>query len=150
MKQIGINHKLQEENSMASSTTLPALSSWTEDILAYLPISRTTDYDKGAAIYSPNNFSNCIYLVIAGKVGISQIAEDGSEVLLEIVRPEELFGESGFLGVRRRSELATAIEKASVMMLSRVIPGSTEAPSGGVWILPSRTMKILSPDPSLT
>jgi CRP/FNR family transcriptional regulator len=48
-------------------------------------------------------------------VGISQIAEDGSEVLLEIVRPEELFGESAFLDAPRRSERATAIEKTMLM-----------------------------------
>jgi CRP/FNR family cyclic AMP-dependent transcriptional regulator len=106
---------MQEENSMSSSTTSSALYSRTEDVLAYLPISSTTEYGKGEMIYGPTNFSNSIYLVIAGKVGISQIAEDGSEVLLEIVRPDELFGESGFLDVPRRSELATAIEKTRVM-----------------------------------
>src|ERR1017187_9175947 len=39
---------------------------------------------------------------------------------------------------------------ASAMTLSRVMPGSTEAPSGGVRILPSRTTKTFSPEPSLT
>src|ERR1017187_9575473 len=97
---------------MAAGNTSPVL---TEDVLAHLPVSSTTEYGKGQAIYGPDNLSDSIYPVVTGKVGISQIAEDGSEVLLEIVRPEELFGESAFLAAPRRSERATAIEKAKLM-----------------------------------
>jgi len=80
-----------------------------------LAIASTTEYGKGRMIYGPDKLSSSIYLVVAGKVEISQIADDGSEVLLEIVRPDELFGESAFLDVPRRSEQATAIEKARLM-----------------------------------
>jgi CRP/FNR family transcriptional regulator, cyclic AMP receptor protein len=84
-------------------------------VLATLPISGTTEYDKGQMIYCPDNLSKRIYLVVTGKVGISQIAGDGSEVLLEIVRPDEFFGESALLDVPGRSERATAIERATLM-----------------------------------
>jgi CRP/FNR family transcriptional regulator len=100
---------------MAASTTSSALYSRTEDALAYLPVSRTKEYGKGETIYGPDNSSNSMYLVVSGKVGISQMAEDGSEVLLEIVRPDELFGESAFLDVPRRSERAAAIGKTKLM-----------------------------------
>lgn len=86
-----------------------------EDVLAHLPMSSTTEYGKGKLIYSRDDFSKSLYLVVTGKVGISQIADDGSEVLLEIVRPDELFGESGFLDVSRRPEEAKVIEKATLM-----------------------------------
>ena len=103
---------------MTSSTTSLGPHTRVEDVLAHLPISTTMEYCKGQMIYGPDKFSKSIYLVVAGKVGISQIAEDGSEVLLEIVPPDELFGESAFLGVPRSSEQATAIEKASLMAWS--------------------------------
>jgi CRP/FNR family transcriptional regulator, cyclic AMP receptor protein len=99
---------------MASSTTSLYLNTRFEDVLAHLPISNTAEYGKGQMIYGPDVVSNRLYLVITGKVGVSQIAENGTEVLLEIVRPDELFGESAFLGVAP-SERATAIEKAKVM-----------------------------------
>lgn len=86
-----------------------------EDVLSYLPISRTTEYRKGQMIYGPDKLSQRLYLVVAGTVGIAQMAEDGSEVLLELVRLDELFGESAFLGVSRPSELAVAVEKATLM-----------------------------------
>ncbi len=100
---------------MASSTTSLGLQTRTEDVLEHLPISSTLEYGKGQMIYGPDKLSKSIYLVVTGTVGISQIAEDGSEVLLEIVRPDDLFGESAFLDVSRRSERATAIETAKLM-----------------------------------
>ena len=100
---------------MASSTTALGSHTQLEDVLAYLPIASTMEYNAGQMIYGPDRLSKCIYLVVAGKVGISQIAEDGTEVLLEIVRDDELFGESAFLDAPRRSERATVIEKARLM-----------------------------------
>ena len=101
---------------MASSTTSIQSHFQVDDVLSQLPISRTTGYGKGQLIYGPDHVSNNLYLVLTGNVGISQIAEDGSEVLLEIVRPDELFGESAFLDIPRRSEQATAIEKVKLMI----------------------------------
>src|ERR1035438_5012314 len=66
-------------------------------------------------IYGMGNLSTSIYLVRSGKVGVSYMAEDGTEVLLEIVRPDELFGESAFLNISPRSERAKAIETAQLM-----------------------------------
>lgn len=85
-----------------------------EDILSHLPVASTTEYSRGEIVYGPNSASKSIYLVVAGKVGISQIAEDGSEVLLVIVPPDELFGESAFLDDPRR-EQATAVQNAKLM-----------------------------------
>ena len=100
---------------MTSSATSLSLETRMEDPLAHLPVSATTEYRKGQIIFGPPAFSKSIYLVITGKVGISQIAENGTEVLLEIVRPDELFGESAFIGIPQPPQRATAIEKVSVM-----------------------------------
>jgi CRP/FNR family transcriptional regulator, cyclic AMP receptor protein len=100
---------------MASIATSPELHTQLEDILEYLPIASTTEYPKDGTIFGPENVSKNIYLIVSGKVGISQIAEDGSEVLLEIIRPDELFGESAFLDLRHPSERATALETTRVM-----------------------------------
>jgi CRP/FNR family transcriptional regulator len=83
--------------------------------LEHLPVSSVTEYAKGQVIYGPGILSDSIYLVVAGKVRLSQVAVDGSEVLLEIIRPEEIFGESAFLDSRCRTELATAIGTSRVM-----------------------------------
>ena len=86
-----------------------------EDVLAHLPVSSLVDYRKGQIIYGPDQPSKQFYLVVAGKVELSQLAEDGSEVLLDIIGPEELFGESAFHDVPRDSEQARAHENSRVM-----------------------------------
>ncbi len=100
---------------MATGSTSPVTETRIEDVLEHLPVSRTTEYGKGAVIYSPGTFSNNICLLVAGKVRLSQVTGEGSEVLLDIIRPDEIFGESAFLGSRSRSERATAVEPSKVM-----------------------------------
>jgi CRP/FNR family transcriptional regulator len=100
---------------MATSTPCEDTRTRSEDVLAHLPISKTTAYAKGQMIYGMDTFPRSIYLVVKGTVGISHLTEDGSEVLLDIVRPDDLFGESAFLGAPRRLERADVIEKAEVM-----------------------------------
>ena len=100
---------------MAASTTSVATPAHYEDVLEHLPVSKTTEYGKGQLIYGLDTLPKSIYLVIKGTVGISHMAEDGTEVLLDIVRPDEVFGESAFLEVARRAERAEAIERSEVM-----------------------------------
>jgi CRP/FNR family transcriptional regulator len=100
---------------MSTSTTSLRIQTRVEDVLAHLPVAGTTEFSHGQIIYGPDRLSKSLYLVVSGKVLISQIAYEGTEVILEIVRPDELFGESAFLDAPRRSEQATALEKVTVM-----------------------------------
>jgi CRP/FNR family cyclic AMP-dependent transcriptional regulator len=87
----------------------------TVDPLDHLPVAGISVYAKGQLIYGPDRPSDNIFLVVSGNVGISQVAEDGREVLLEVVRPDSLFGESAFLSASRRTGRAIALEKVNVM-----------------------------------
>jgi len=99
---------------MASTATSLGTSERLKDVLTYLPATTTARYGRRQVIYGPATSSGSIYLVLTGTVGIFQVAEDGREVLLEIVRPDELFGESAFLDLPSRWEQARAIENATV------------------------------------
>ena len=100
---------------MQSSSATTAFQDTVDDILALLPTSPTEHYRKGATIYSPAQPSKSFYLLVSGNVKLSLMQGDGSEALLEIVRPDELFGESAFLNLPDRRELATALEKVRLM-----------------------------------
>jgi CRP/FNR family transcriptional regulator len=100
---------------MASSSASIVPGTPIEDVLEHLPVSRITEYDKGQVIYGPENPSHSIYLVVAGKVRLSQCAADGTEVLLDIIPPDEIFGESSFLDSRCRSDRAIAAEASKAM-----------------------------------
>ena len=100
---------------MASSNESLESTNRVEPVLAHLPVSRLTNYGKGQVIYNPYDLPTHLYRVVTGLVGISQIAGEGRQILLEIVRPDELFGESAFAGAPGRSQRATALQDAEVM-----------------------------------
>ena len=118
---------------MTASNGTAELQTGIEDVLAHLPVSSTIDYRKRETIYGPGVASKGIYLVISGKVGISQITEDHTEVLLDIVRPDELFGESAFLAEPRCSERTTAIEPSKVMTWPVAEIEKTSSRNGRAW-----------------
>lgn len=93
---------------MKSTLATSAFPEQREDILALLPVSTVVEYRKGQIIYGPGQPSTSIYLLVAGNVRLSHITDDGYELVLEIIRLDEVFGESGFLNVARVSERATA------------------------------------------
>jgi CRP/FNR family cyclic AMP-dependent transcriptional regulator len=100
---------------MSTSTTTISEQVLYEDVLEHLPVSKTIEYRKGEIIYGLGTVPRKVYLVIRGTVGISHAAENGIAVLVDVVRPDELFGESAFLPDSRRTEVAEAIEPAEVM-----------------------------------
>ena len=86
-----------------------------EDPLAHLPCSTILEYRKGQTIYSQEQPTTSIYLVIDGKVKVCRVADDGREVVVDIYQPDEFFGESAFLGQTQRAEMSVALESTKVM-----------------------------------
>src|ERR1700740_180281 len=86
-----------------------------EDPLAHLPCSSILEYGKGQTIYSPDQPSTGIYLIIDGTVKVCRTANDGRQVIVDIYNPDAFFGESALLGPSQRTELASALEHTRVM-----------------------------------
>jgi len=103
------------EATMASSPTAYAPQKPLEDSLAHLPCSSIALYRKGQIIYNQDQPSTSLYLVIAGKVKVSRLADDGHQVVVDIYQPDEFFGESAFLNLLRRAEQATALDATRLM-----------------------------------
>jgi CRP/FNR family transcriptional regulator, cyclic AMP receptor protein len=101
---------------METTFAAAAFQTQREDILALVPVSAVVEYRKGQLIYGPGQPSTSIYLVAAGAVRLSHLADDGYEVILEIIRADEVFGESAFLNAARTSDSAAAQENARLMV----------------------------------
>jgi CRP/FNR family transcriptional regulator len=86
-----------------------------EDPLAHLPCSTIVEYRKGQIIYSQDQPSTTLYLVIDGKVKVSRVADDGHQVVVDIYQSDEFFGESAFLNLPHRCEQATALDNTKLM-----------------------------------
>jgi CRP/FNR family transcriptional regulator, cyclic AMP receptor protein len=100
---------------MATSLTAYAPQKPLEDPLAHLPCSSIAEYRKGQIIYNQDQPTASLYLVIAGRVKVSRLADDGHQVVVDIYQPDEFFGESAFLSLPHRSEQATALEDTRLM-----------------------------------
>ena len=87
--------------SIASGAVAFAPQMTLEDPLAHLPCSTIVEYKKGQSIYSLDRPATGIYLIIAGTVKVCRIAEDGRQVVADIYRVDDFFGESALLGPAR-------------------------------------------------
>jgi CRP/FNR family transcriptional regulator len=103
---------------VTSPTTLGVPQKALEDPLAHLPCSSILEYRKGQIIYSQDQPSNSLYLVIDGKVKVCRMAEDGHQVVLDIYQTDEFFGESTFLSSAAHVEQAVALENTKAMTWS--------------------------------
>jgi len=101
--------------TLASSSTLVAPQKPLEDPLAHLPCSTIMEYKRGQNIYSQDQPSTSIYLVIEGKVKVSRMSDDGHQVMVDIYQTDEFFGESALLNLAHRAEQACALENTKLM-----------------------------------
>src|SRR4051812_14945326 len=87
----------------------------TEDPLTYLPRKPVQEFAKRRVIYDPQQPSDHLYVVILGRVKITNVGDDGSQMVARIVAAEGLFGESALIGGQRRTEAAVALDNVTVM-----------------------------------
>ncbi|HEY1338489.1 MAG TPA: Crp/Fnr family transcriptional regulator [Bryobacteraceae bacterium] len=90
-----------------------------EDPLTYLPRKPVQEFAKGRTIYDPQQPSDHLYVVILGRVKISNTAEDGCQTIARIVAAEGLFGEASLIGPAPRTESAVALDNATLMAWTR-------------------------------
>jgi CRP/FNR family transcriptional regulator, cyclic AMP receptor protein len=92
-----------------------------EDPLTYLPRKSVQEYAKGRVIYSPEQPSDKLHLVVLGRVKVSTRSEDGIETVSRIISPEGLFGEAVLVGGRSQGapETAVAMDAATLMSWTR-------------------------------
>jgi CRP-like cAMP-binding protein len=86
-----------------------------DDPLTYLPRKAVQEFAKRRVIYDPHQPSNSLYVVILGRVKITNIAEDGGQTIVRIASSEGLFGESSLVGQQQRFEAATALDNVTLM-----------------------------------
>jgi CRP/FNR family cyclic AMP-dependent transcriptional regulator len=86
---------------MATNPAL-AVPQQLEDPLVYLSSSSILEYQKGQTIYSHNQPSTNVFLVIEGTVKVCRMADESRPVVVDIYQNEEFFGESALLNSPRR------------------------------------------------
>jgi len=102
--------------SMTSSTGGTETKKALVDPLAFLPCSTVTEFKKGRIIYEYNQSCANLYLILSGTVKISRIAALGGQLLLDLYRTDDFFGDLALLKPSVTAEQAVAYSTSSVMI----------------------------------
>jgi CRP/FNR family transcriptional regulator len=89
-----------------------------EDPLTYLPRKPLQEFAKRRVIYDPQQPSDHLYVVILGRVKVTNIGDSGDQLVARIVASEGLFGEGCLIGANRRYESAVALDTVTLMSWS--------------------------------
>jgi CRP/FNR family transcriptional regulator len=86
-----------------------------EDPLAYLPHRPIIEVRREAVIYDQADPANGLYLLLRGRVALAQSTLSDTEVVLDVLGRDQLFGFGGLLYLDQRLERAIALEPCSIM-----------------------------------
>lgn len=106
--------------SMLLLRNVPLFSMLSESQLALLlkEVSRKS-FPRGTAIIAAGDITDSLYVIISGRFKVMISDDEGREVILAILGPNEFFGEMGLIDDHPRSASVVAIEACEVLMLSK-------------------------------
>ncbi|KKM71556.1 hypothetical protein LCGC14_1429420 [marine sediment metagenome] len=90
-----------------------------DDFKEVAPLLTSIKYGKKDSVFSEGDSSDWLYIVKEGKVKITKISQDGKEIILEIIKPDELFGAIAVLNAFAYPANAVAMEDSTVFRISR-------------------------------
>jgi len=99
---------------------VPLFSVLPEHQLAVLTslVSRKA-FTRGTTIISAGDTTESLYVIISGRLKVMMSDDEGREVILAILGPNEFFGEMGLLDDHPRSASVVAIEACELLTLAK-------------------------------
>ena len=106
--------------SMLLLRNVPLFSVLTENQLAVLTgaVSRKS-LPRGTIIIAAGDTTESLYVLISGRLKVMMSDDEGREVILAILGPNEYFGEMGLIDDLTRSASVVALEACEVLSLSK-------------------------------
>ncbi|MBZ0273063.1 Crp/Fnr family transcriptional regulator [bacterium] len=74
---------------------------------------------KKQVAYRPGDPSDAIFLIRSGRVKISKITEDGREIILNLLKTGDVFGEMAFLEDAPRDTFAEALDDTNIIVIRK-------------------------------
>jgi len=76
-------------------------------------------YSKDTILVQENDPGETMYMIMSGKVKVSNVGPDGKEVILSVLGPGEYFGEMTLLDDEPRSATVVTLEPTEMLLLRR-------------------------------
>lgn len=120
-------------------------STGTIDPLIYLQYKRALPFQKGQILYDTTQSADHLYLVLHGVVEVSKPTSAGRQLIVDLYKAEEFFGEAGLVQMPKRPERARALETTDVLCWSSAeIEGAIDnEPLLGIALMRTMTQRCL-------
>lgn len=81
-----------------------------EEINSVAACARSLRKARGEFIYTPGDRADFVYILRHGRVKLSVLSESGKEIAIDIIQPDEIFGEFALVDEAPRSNMAQALD----------------------------------------
>ncbi|MCB1051220.1 MAG: Crp/Fnr family transcriptional regulator [Acidobacteria bacterium] len=76
-------------------------------------------YQKDTILVQEHEAGETMFMILSGKVKVSNVGPDGKEVILSVLGPGEIFGEMSLLDDEPRSANVTTLDQTEMLQLRR-------------------------------
>src|SRR3989338_1507772 len=90
-----------------------------KDLQRIVKLGTRQKYKKGNIVVLEQESGAALFVIVAGKVKVVRMDEDGKEVILSIFGPGEFFGEMSLLDGLARSASVVSLTKSELFMIHR-------------------------------
>ena len=99
---------------------VPLFSSFSDQQLtALLPAVQHRRFPRGSFIIRAGEETDALYIILAGHCKVLIPDDDGNEVILSVIGPNEFFGEMGLLDDQPRSASVETMEACETLRITR-------------------------------
>src|SRR5688572_2583973 len=100
--------------------TVPLFSLFSDEQLqALLPALQHRRYARNACILRAGDLTDALYLILSGRARVLIDDGEGREVILNVIGPNEFFGEMSLIDERPRSASVEALEACEILYISK-------------------------------
>ncbi|MGZ8267061.1 MAG: Crp/Fnr family transcriptional regulator [Burkholderiales bacterium] len=99
---------------------VPLFSSFSDQQLATLaPAVQHRRFPRGSYVIRAGEETDALYIILAGRAKVLIPDDDGNEVILSMMGPNDFFGEMGLLDDQPRSASVETVEPCEMLRISR-------------------------------
>jgi CRP/FNR family transcriptional regulator, cyclic AMP receptor protein len=99
---------------------VPLFSSFSDQQLAaILPAVQHRRFPRGSYVMRAGEETDALYIILAGRAKVLIPDDDGNEVILSVIGPNEFFGEMGLLDDQPRSASVETMEPCEMLRITR-------------------------------
>lgn len=99
---------------------VPLFSSFSsQQLTALLPAVQHRRFPRGSYVIRAGEETDALYIILAGRAKVLIPDDDGNEVILSVIGPNEFFGEMGLLDEQPRSASVETLEPCEMLRISK-------------------------------